>query len=289
MEFGEKWLRWMESTIFSSDMSVLINGSTTKEFKVEKGLRQGDPLSPFLFVLVTDVLSTLMRKAIINGDFHAFKINEEEEISDTFNLWSMKAVLRGFKVMSGLRINFKKSNIYEINVGNWYLEAASSFLSCKVDKLLFKFLGVKAPSKVLNEITSIQRKFLWGGCDIKRSICWVRWDSVCKSREEGGLGVKNVEVMNAALLSKWKWRILSDEEVVWRRILESRYNNVRRKVLIGAVSCVVGNGRNIPFWYGCWADEKPLMELFPDLFTQAKEDGMTVEEAGESTPGGGWQ
>ncbi|XP_058757958.1 uncharacterized protein LOC131631194 [Vicia villosa] len=67
MGFGSNWLRWMEGTIFSSDMSVLINGSITKDFKVEKGLRQGDPLSPFLFVLVTEVLTDLMNKAISIG------------------------------------------------------------------------------------------------------------------------------------------------------------------------------------------------------------------------------
>ncbi|XP_058774301.1 F-box/kelch-repeat protein At3g23880-like [Vicia villosa] len=76
----------------------------------------------------------MIRKAINNGDFHAFKANEEEEISllqfaddtliigegDTSNLWSIKAMLRGFEVMSGLRINFNKSNIYGINVVNCY-------------------------------------------------------------------------------------------------------------------------------------------------------------------------
>lgn len=65
----------------------------------------------------------------------------------------------------------------------------------------------KAPSKILKEITTIQSKFLWNGSDIKISIHWVSWDTVCKTREEGGLWVKNEEVMNVVLLSKWKWRI----------------------------------------------------------------------------------
>ncbi|XP_058768824.1 uncharacterized protein LOC131642614 [Vicia villosa] len=62
---------------------------------------------------------------------------------DTANLLSMKKILRGFELMSGLRVNFNKSNIFGINVSDWYLEAASSFLFCKVGTFLFKFLGVR--------------------------------------------------------------------------------------------------------------------------------------------------
>ena len=44
-------------------MSIILNGSPTKPFKMERGLRQGDPLSPFIFVLVAEVLNKLLIKA----------------------------------------------------------------------------------------------------------------------------------------------------------------------------------------------------------------------------------
>lgn len=47
MGFGDKWMRWMEANIFTSHMSVFVNGSPTKEFVMERGLRQRDPLSHF--------------------------------------------------------------------------------------------------------------------------------------------------------------------------------------------------------------------------------------------------
>lgn len=96
----------------------------------------------------------------------------------------------------------------------------------------------KAPKKVLKEIRSIESKFLWSGIELRKSINWVSWDRVCKIREEGGLGVKNTEIMNAALISKWKWRILVENEAVWRDILEARYEKVKLKVLIGDFSVV---------------------------------------------------
>lgn len=58
--FGEKWCNWMETCVFNSSMSILINGSLTKDFWVERGLRQGDSLSPFLFTLVAEGLAILV-------------------------------------------------------------------------------------------------------------------------------------------------------------------------------------------------------------------------------------
>jgi hypothetical protein len=49
MGFSECWLKWMRACIFTSSMSVLVNGSPSEDFNVGRSLRQGDPLSPFLF------------------------------------------------------------------------------------------------------------------------------------------------------------------------------------------------------------------------------------------------
>jgi hypothetical protein len=55
--------------------AVLVNGSPMADLSVGKGLRQGDPLSPFLFLIVVEGLTGLMRKAVDGGSFHDFKVN----------------------------------------------------------------------------------------------------------------------------------------------------------------------------------------------------------------------
>ncbi|XP_028065507.1 uncharacterized protein LOC114268521 [Camellia sinensis] len=61
--FCEKWVGWIKSCISTSRISVLVNRSPTTEFSSQKGLRQGDFLSPFLFNIVAEGLNLLLDKA----------------------------------------------------------------------------------------------------------------------------------------------------------------------------------------------------------------------------------
>ncbi|XP_058752225.1 uncharacterized protein LOC131625382 [Vicia villosa] len=121
-----------------------------------------------------------------------------------------------------------------------------------------------------------------------------------------------MEILNVALLSKWKWRILTDRDAVWRDLLEERYGNVKLKVLVGDVSVVdnkdsiwwrdlilsdnyenllvdnfssvirvkVGSGDSTPLWYADWTGKQSLMKIFPSLFSLAANHLLQVSAAG---------
>jgi len=62
--FHSKWTKWVRGCLESASVSALVNGSPTEEFIPSRGLRQGDPLTPFLFLIVVDGLSELGRQAV---------------------------------------------------------------------------------------------------------------------------------------------------------------------------------------------------------------------------------
>jgi hypothetical protein len=138
-------------------MSILVNGSPTEEICIRRGLKQGDPLAPLLFILVAEGLGALMRSAVERGRFKPFLVGRGgcpvsilQYADDTLcigeasveNLWAIKAILRGFEMASGLKVNFWKSCLVGVNVTNDFLVMASDFLNCRLGSIPFKYLGL---------------------------------------------------------------------------------------------------------------------------------------------------
>lgn len=88
---------------------------------------------------------------------------------------------------------------------------------------IFYLSFLKMPVKVINKVEGIQRRFLWGGIGGHKKICWVKWSKVCQPRSHGGLGVRDIKLVNISLLAKWKWRLIDDKPVLGKEVLEDKY------------------------------------------------------------------
>ncbi|KAL0444869.1 UNVERIFIED_CONTAM: hypothetical protein Slati_2209600 [Sesamum latifolium] len=127
------------------------------------------------------------------------------------------------------------------------------------------------------------RKFLWQGSS-GRGYAKVSWLQVCKSKEEGGLGIRRVVHMNQALMLKHLWRILQeDTQSIWVQwILLHRLHNqtiwtysrsttswcwkklVKLSTLLKAgLDYRIGDGRKFKLWTDLWHPREPLLHSFP--------------------------
>ncbi|GJS28157.1 putative RNA-directed DNA polymerase [Tanacetum coccineum] len=242
MGFTNKWRRWIHGCLDSTFGSVFVNGSPTKEFKIQKGLRQGDPLSPWSLE----------------------------------NVKNLCRILRCFHLASGLKVNFFKSKFFGVGVTNNDTHTFASILNlqpssfpctylglpiganmCKsrhwkpiIDKfhkrlsswkdknlsyggrltLLKSVLGAlgiyffslfNAPVSIINYLEKLRRIFFWGGSLDQSTMSWIAWKKVCSNSRCGGLGIGSLLATNFAMLSKWWWRFHTDTNSLWRSIIIS--------------------------------------------------------------------
>ncbi|CAN6206900.1 unnamed protein product [Urochloa humidicola] len=133
--FPQLWCQWIRGMLTSSKLAVLVNGRPGPWFTCKRGVRQGDPLSPYLFLLVADVLQQMIKQngrvrhpADDNLPCPVIQYADDTLIvlkADRQDLQHLKGMLDLFSAFSGLKINYNKSTIVPMHVPE---DAAASLM-----------------------------------------------------------------------------------------------------------------------------------------------------------------
>lgn len=101
LSFSEKWRGWIKECISSSSFFVLVKGSPYRLFKSYRGLRQGDPLSPFLFTMVAEALNVLLLKVKV---IHEIICGFEVEAGKSLFIFNLRMIQFSSSLIVGRRL-----------------------------------------------------------------------------------------------------------------------------------------------------------------------------------------
>lgn len=89
----------------------------------------------------------------------------------------------------------------------------------------FAMTCFELPVSFCNRIQSVLTRFWWDASPEQRKMCWVAWERITTPKAAGGLGVRDIQAFNVALLAKQAWRVLTKPECLLSRILRAKYCN----------------------------------------------------------------
>ncbi|CAJ2652454.1 unnamed protein product [Trifolium pratense] len=256
--FSNKWIHWMMLCVSSVNYSVLVNFEKVGPIFPGRGLRQGDPLSPYLFILVIEGLTTLIKVAEANHMMKILKTYEEasgQEINltksevffsrnlssadqeDLSKIMAVRHVLGtgnylGLPSMIGRKkkavFAYIKDRIWK-RINSWRGRALSkagkevmikSVLQAIPSYVMSVYL---LPESTIKDIERMMNSFWWGGGVNNKGIRWLSWDRMIQPKSHGGLGFRDLHSFNLAMIAKQGWKIMTNPNTLVAKIFKARY------------------------------------------------------------------
>ncbi|GKA40691.1 hypothetical protein Tco_0733284 [Tanacetum coccineum] len=179
----------------------------------------------------------------------------------------------------------------------------------KLSKLLgslgiYYFSIFKAPESIINFLERVRAKFFWGSSQGNNKMAWVRWDNVLASLDQGGLGIGCLKAFNLALLQKWRWRLVTNPNLLWVKLIKAIHgteagfddkgcatsgvwssiigttNYLHSYSILpkGSLRCHLGNGSTISFWKDISFGDERLCSRYNRLFCLDINDNCSISD-----------
>ncbi|EOX96782.1 Uncharacterized protein TCM_005953 [Theobroma cacao] len=258
--FNDRWISMIKACISNCWFSLLINGSLVGYFKSERGLRQGDSISPLLFILAADYLSRGINQLFshhksllyLSGCFMPIShLAFADDIVIFTNgcrpaLQKILVFLQEYEEVSGQQVNHQKSCFITANgcpmtmrqiiahtTGFQHKTLPVIYLGVPLhkgpkkvtlfDSLITKIRDLlKPPVVVIEKIERLFNSFLWGDSTNDKRIHWVAWHKLTFSCSERGLDIWRLTDMVDAFSMKLWWRFYTCEGL-WTNFLKTKY------------------------------------------------------------------
>ena len=154
------------------------------------------------------------------------------------------------------------------------------------------------PKGVRKKLDYFRSLFFWQCDEQKRKYRLAKWNILCQPKDQGGLGIQNLELKNIALLSKWLYRLLTTDGT-WQQIIHNKYLGTKPLVQVQWKSgdshfwaslmkvkrdflrfgnFVIKDGSQVRFWEDIWLGNSPLREQYPELYNIVRKKQDTVAE-----------
>ncbi|KAL2250200.1 UNVERIFIED_CONTAM: hypothetical protein Sindi_2493700, partial [Sesamum indicum] len=253
--FPQRWIDLVANAVSNCWFSVLVNGEHAGFFHSTRGLPQGDPLSPALFVLVADYLSQGLDRPFAAHPLMYYQspgrvrvshlayaddmmiltniCRQHMELVPSLQLQEVQHVM-GYK-LKYLPVTYLGVPLYKGNRKGWAMMNLShggrlALIRSVLQATPLHLLQVVHPPKsVWITIERIFNGFFWGSYNGRRHIHWSSWDKMCSPVAEGGLGVRSlVEYVRAFSMKLW-WRF-RQKSSLWLEFLHDRYCRTRHPI-----------------------------------------------------------
>ncbi|XP_062075993.1 uncharacterized protein LOC133780131 [Humulus lupulus] len=254
--FPSRFIHWIMVCLKGTSYTLLMNGRLQGGFSGKKNLRQGDPISPLLFILVMEYLTRLLLQATQNKDFRFHPLCKRLNLVNLYFADDLILFCKGsHRSVQIIHVGFTKFShdsgfVAKLNKSHIYLDGVTTdekkrIIECvRIEKGSFplKYLGVPLrPTKCKAEACGLIIKKLYSRLHTwsSRHLSFAgraqfihsallgtslsSWDQVCLPKNLGGIGFKEGSKWNKILLSKYVWAISSKQDLLWVKWIDVVY------------------------------------------------------------------